>query len=69
MITDIVVQLEDGSIANVEIQKIGYTFPGQRVGIGLLQEYLFISLDIFCDLLEYLSQRAVISEVFCDGVG
>lgn len=22
-----------------------------------------------CDLLEYLSQRAVISEVFCDGVG
>ncbi len=23
----------------------------------------------FCDLLEYLSQRAVISEVFCDGVG
>lgn len=47
MITDIVVQLEDGSIANVEIQKIGYTFPGQRVGIGLLQEYLFVSLDIF----------------------
>lgn len=24
---------------------------------------------VFCDLLEYLSQRAVISEVFCDGVG
>ena len=23
----------------------------------------------YCDLLEYLSQRAVISEVFCDGVG
>lgn len=22
-----------------------------------------------CDLLEYLSQRAVISEVLCDGVG
>ena len=30
LITDIVVQLEDGSIANVEIQKIGYMFPGQR---------------------------------------
>lgn len=30
LITDIVVQLEDGSIANVEIQKIGYQFPGQR---------------------------------------
>ena len=27
---DIVVQFEDGSIANVEIQKIGYLFPGQR---------------------------------------
>ena len=24
---------------------------------------------VYCDLLEYLSQRAVISEVFCDGVG
>ena len=30
LITDIVVELEDGSIANVEIQKIGYHFPGQR---------------------------------------
>lgn len=30
IITDIVVELEDGSIANVEIQKIGYLFPGAR---------------------------------------
>ena len=30
MIMDIVVQLEDGSIANVEVQKIGYLFSGQR---------------------------------------
>ena len=30
LIMDIVVQFEDGSIANVEIQKIGYLFPGQR---------------------------------------
>lgn len=30
LVMDIVVQLEDGSIANVEIQKIGYRFPGQR---------------------------------------
>lgn len=30
LITDIVVELEDGSIANVEMQKIGYLFPGQR---------------------------------------
>lgn len=30
LITDIIVELEDGSLANVEIQKIGYTFPGER---------------------------------------
>lgn len=30
LIMDIVIELEDGSIANLEIQKIGYLFPGQR---------------------------------------
>ena len=30
MITDIIVELEDGTIANIEMQKIGYLFPGQR---------------------------------------
>ena len=30
LIMDIVVQLEDGSIANVEVQKLGYRFPGER---------------------------------------
>ena len=30
LITDIVVELEDGSIVNVEVQKIGYMFPGER---------------------------------------
>ena len=30
LITDIVVELEDHSIANVEVQKLGYYFPGQR---------------------------------------
>mgnify|MGYP003478060043 FL=1 len=30
LVTDIVVELEDGSLANVEVQKIGYNFPGQR---------------------------------------
>ena len=30
LVTDIVVELEDGSIANVEMQKVGYLFPGQR---------------------------------------
>lgn len=30
LITDIVVELEDGALANVEVQKIGYAFPGER---------------------------------------
>ena len=30
LITDIVVELEGGSIANIEVQKIGYKFPGER---------------------------------------
>ena len=30
LVTDIVVELEDGALANVEIQKIGYLFPGAR---------------------------------------
>jgi len=30
LITDIVVELKDKSLANVEVQKIGYKFPGER---------------------------------------
>lgn len=30
LILDILVELEDGSLANVEAQKIGYKFPGER---------------------------------------
>ncbi len=30
LVLDIVIKLEDGSIANVEIQRFGYAFPGQR---------------------------------------
>ncbi|XCP85948.1 PD-(D/E)XK nuclease family transposase [Roseburia hominis] len=30
LITDIIVEMEDGSVINLEIQKIGYKFPGQR---------------------------------------
>ena len=30
LIMDFLVQLTDGSIANVEFQKVGYAFPGQR---------------------------------------
>ena len=31
IIMDIVVELEDGSIADVEVQKVGYAFPGERM--------------------------------------
>ena len=30
LIMDIVVEFEDGGIANIEVQKLGYLFPGQR---------------------------------------
>lgn len=30
LVTDVVVEFEDGSIANIEIQKIGYMFPEER---------------------------------------
>ena len=30
LITDIVVELEDGRIINLEMQKLGYKFPGER---------------------------------------
>lgn len=46
LITDIVVELEDGSLANVEIQKIGYAFPGERCACYgadlLLRQYKWV---------------------------
>ena len=30
LVTDILVEFEDGSLADVEIQKLGYAFPGER---------------------------------------
>lgn len=41
--TDIIVQLEDGSLSDIEIQKIGYKFPGERAACysadHLLRQY------------------------------
>ena len=43
ILTDILVRLENGSLVDVEIQKIGYTFPGARASCYsadlLLREY------------------------------
>ena len=50
LIMDIVVQFEDGSIANVEVQKVGYLFPGQRCACYssdlLLRQYKRIRLEL-----------------------
>ena len=77
VIMDIVIEMEDHSIANVEVQKIGYLFAGQRsacysadlllrqykhihrfsqksdtgVEMELLQEYVYIPLDVFRDIV------------------
>ena len=45
-----------------------YSYKGPEE-IRLSKKLRSIGKEAFCDLLEYLSQRAVISEVFCDGVG
>ncbi|MCD7745660.1 MAG: PD-(D/E)XK nuclease family transposase [Lachnospiraceae bacterium] len=50
LIMDIVVEMEDGSIANVEMQKISYAFPGQRSSCYsadlLLRQYQRVKLDL-----------------------
>ena len=50
LIMDIVVQFEDGSIANVEVQKVGYLFSGQRSACYssdlLLRQYKRVRLEL-----------------------
>lgn len=58
LITDVVVELEDGSIVNVEMQKIGYAFPGERAACYsadlLLRQYKRIkSLSPDSDTFDY----------------
>jgi len=63
LVMDIVVKLEDGSIANVEIQKIGYAFPGQRCACYsadlLLRQYKTIREDVESDEEKRFSYRDV----------
>lgn len=42
LITDIIVQLKDGSLVNLEVQKIGYTFPGS-VQPAMVRTLCFVS--------------------------
>lgn len=58
LITDVVVELEDGSIVNVEMQKIGYAFPGERAACYsadlLLRQYKRIkNLAPDSDIFDY----------------
>jgi len=63
LVMDIVVKLEDGSIANVEIQKIGYAFPGQRCACYsadlLLRQYKTIREEIDTEEEKRFSYRDV----------
>ena len=49
LILDILVELEDGSLANVEAQKVGYKFPGERCACYsadlLLRQYKRVRSD------------------------
>ena len=62
LIMDIVVQLADGSITNVEVQKIGYRFPGERCACYsadlLLRQYRRVREDWDRKEKERLSQSA-----------
>ncbi|MCD8337736.1 MAG: Rpn family recombination-promoting nuclease/putative transposase, partial [Lachnospiraceae bacterium] len=50
LIMDIVVEMEDGSIADIEMQKFGYKFPGQRSSCYsadlLLRQYQRVKTDM-----------------------
>ncbi|MGI6501772.1 MAG: PD-(D/E)XK nuclease family transposase [Anaerostipes sp.] len=67
LITDIVVELEDGSIVNVEIQKIGFLFPGERCACYsadlLLRQYKRVR-NRKKDLFSYRDIKTVYTIVF-----
>ena len=56
-------QLEDGSIANVEIQKIGYAFPGERSACYsadlLLHQYKMVRSKATKDTFSYRQIKSV----------
>ena len=62
LLLDIIVQLEDGSIANVEIQKNPYTFPGERMSCYsadlLLRQYTRVKSNLGKDFT-YKDMRTV----------
>ena len=69
VITDIVVELEDGSIANIEVQKIGLAFTGERASCYtadlLLRQYKRVR-DERKDLFSYKDICPVYTIVFME---
>lgn len=63
LVMDIVVKMDDGSIANIEIQKIGYKFPGQRSACYsadlLLRQYKLIRSQKAKETFSYRDIKSV----------
>ena len=51
VIMDLLVELEDGRLADFEIQKIGYKFPGERAEIQnkIICEYILLCAVVFLE--------------------
>lgn len=68
LLMDIVVKLSDGSIANVEIQKIGYSFPGERCACYsadlLLRQYKMVRGEKTRETFSYRDIKKVYTIVF-----
>ncbi|MBP3280279.1 MAG: PD-(D/E)XK nuclease family transposase, partial [Butyrivibrio sp.] len=69
IITDIVVELEDGTIANVEVQKLGYAFTGERASCYsadlLLRQYKRVR-DTMKESFTYKDVHPVYTIVFLE---
>ncbi len=70
VILDIVVELKNGSIANVEVQKIGYTFPGERAACYsadlLLRQYKRVRSRTSGKVFSYKNIKTVYTVVLFD---
>ena len=71
LVMDIVVQLESGEIVDLEIQKIGYMFPGQRSACYssdlLLRQYKRIRSDENEKTFSYRDIKNVYT-IFCRNI-
>ena len=70
VILDIVVELKNGSVANVEVQKIGYTFLGERAACYsadlLLRQYKRVRSRTSGKVFSYKNIKTVYTVVLFD---